>query len=151
MLDFLTQYGLIGLFLSSFLSSTILPFSSEVVFATLIATQTADITACFILATTGNTLGAMTCYGLGYIGNATLIKKFTGEKEEKIDKWVKLIQKKGTWLAIFSFLPIIGDVIAIGTGFAKCNFALTSLFFMAGKGIRYAVVIAITKGMISAI
>ena len=56
MLEGLAEYGYWGLLLASFLAATILPFSSEVVFAALI-TAGADIWLSVLYATIGNAAG----------------------------------------------------------------------------------------------
>jgi len=56
MIDGLVEYGYWGLLLASFLAATVLPFSSEVIFATLIAAGM-DILTCIIFATIGNAAG----------------------------------------------------------------------------------------------
>ena len=61
------QLGYWGLFLSSFLSSTVIPLSSEVALVALLA-MGLDPVLCVLTATLGNSLGGMTSYGLGYLG-----------------------------------------------------------------------------------
>ncbi len=61
MIEFLLNWGYIGLFIASFLAATVLPFSSEVVFAGLIAAGL-DIWTWIFIATLGNTLGGLTAY-----------------------------------------------------------------------------------------
>ena len=85
MLDFLLNWGYIGLFVASFLAATILPFSSEVVFAGLIAAGL-DIWICIIVATIGNSLGGMTAYWVGSLGKIEWIEKYFGIKREKMIK-----------------------------------------------------------------
>jgi len=67
MLDGFAEYGYLGLFLASFLAATVLPFSSEVVFAALISAGM-DVWGCILTASLGNALGGATCYGVGRIG-----------------------------------------------------------------------------------
>jgi membrane protein YqaA with SNARE-associated domain len=95
MLDFLLNWGYIGLFVASFLAATILPFSSEVVFAGLIAAGL-DIWICIIVATIGNSLGGMTAYWVGSLGKIEWIEKYFGIKREKIDKTHQWLQGKGS-------------------------------------------------------
>ena len=64
----LATYGYVGLFVASFLAATILPFSSEIVFTTLLYTTNCNVWGLVGVATLGNTAGALTCYGLGRIG-----------------------------------------------------------------------------------
>jgi len=61
------EYSLLGLFLSAFLSSTILPGTSEVVFVVLAAEGDLSIWSLLTIATTGNTLGGMSSWALGWL------------------------------------------------------------------------------------
>ena len=54
-----------GLFLSALLAATILPASSEVVLATLLASGAYDPPLLLAVATAGNTLGALVNWTLG--------------------------------------------------------------------------------------
>jgi len=67
MVDFLQQYGLWGLFLSGFLSGSVLPFKSEAVMSVLILAGV-NISSAIVVATAGNTLGGITIFYLGYLG-----------------------------------------------------------------------------------
>ena len=66
-MDF-TSWGFIGLFFASFLSATILPFSSEVVLVYFL-NQNVNPWICLSIVTAGNSLGGLTNYGLGTLGN----------------------------------------------------------------------------------
>ncbi|MDD2662100.1 MAG: DedA family protein, partial [Methylococcales bacterium] len=56
-----------GLFLSAFISSTIAPGGSEAVLAYMIAAGHYPTELVVIVATIGNTLGAVTTWGLGVL------------------------------------------------------------------------------------
>lgn len=75
MLDGLAEYGYWGLLLASFLAATVLPFSSEVVFAALIAAGL-DSWQCILFATLGNAAGGATCYYLGRLGKTEWLEKW---------------------------------------------------------------------------
>lgn len=134
----LTELGYLGLFIASFLAATVVPFSSEVVFSAL-AFGGFDLWTCVFVATVGNWLGGMTCYYLGRLGKLEWIEKFTGVKKEKLDRFADKVQKYGNWLAFFSFLPGIGDVIAVASGFFRCNVWIVSFSMLIGKFFRYVV------------
>ncbi len=135
----LSELGYLGLFIASFLAATVVPFSSEVVFSALIFLGGYDLWTCVFVATAGNWLGGMSCYYLGRLGKLKWIEKFTGVKKEKIDKFTDKIQKYGNWLAFFSFLPGIGDVIAVASGYFRCNVWIVALSMLLGKFFRYVV------------
>ena len=135
-MEALAEWGFIGLFISSFLAATILPLSSEIVLSILIANNY-DLTTSLILATIGNWLGGMSSYGLGWLAKWRFIEKYFRIKIETIKNVKDKIDKWGSVIAFFCWLPIIGDPLAIGLGFFKTNVVLVSIWMFIGKMIRY--------------
>ncbi|MBP6090588.1 MAG: DedA family protein [Crocinitomicaceae bacterium] len=127
--------GYIGLLISSFLSATILPFSSEGVLMLLLKSGF-NPTLCLLFATIGNSLGGLTNYTIGYFGNPLWLKKI-GISEVKIRSFELKIQKYGVWLAFFSWIPFIGDPLSIALGFFKTGFWKFTFLMILGKFIRY--------------
>ena len=122
------MYGYLGLFIASFLASTIIPLASEAVFTAVVWQAGADPLICVFVATAGNTLGSLTCYWIGTLGKIEWIKKWLRVDEDKLYKAVGKVRKWGVWLASLSFLPVVGDLIAIATGYVRCNVWAVSLF-----------------------
>lgn len=139
MLDGFIEYGYIGLFLASFLAATILPFGSEFVFVGLIAAGL-DPWLCVIIASVGNWLGGMTNYYLGKLGKMEWIEKYLKVKREKVEKMHRWLEGKGAIMGFFSFLPIIGDVIAIALGYMRANVYVVNVSMFAGKFLRYVLI-----------
>lgn len=139
MLDGLVEYGYIGLFIASFLAATILPFGSEFVFVTLIAVGL-DPWTCTIIASTGNWLGGMTNYFLGKLGKLEWIEKYLKIKKEKIDRIQHFLEGKGAFMAFFSFLPVVGDVIAVALGYMRANIYIVNISMFVGKFARYVAI-----------
>ncbi|MCQ2217736.1 MAG: DedA family protein [Paludibacteraceae bacterium] len=137
-LEFLETFGIVGLFIASFLAATVLPFSSEVVFAGVLATGCNPL-GCLISAAIGNTLGGLTCYWIGRMGKTEWIEKYLKIKYEKIKKMERWAHDKGSILAALTFLPGIGDVIAVALGYLRCNVWLVALFMFIGKTLRYII------------
>jgi membrane protein YqaA with SNARE-associated domain len=97
-------------------------------------------TICIITASLGNTLGGVTSYTLGYLGKWEWLEKYFGIKKEKIGSQKKYADKYGSLVAFFSWLPVIGDPLAVTLGFFKVPF-LKVLFWMAlGKFLRYFII-----------
>jgi len=135
-MEFLIEYGYIGVFISSFLAATILPFSSEIVLTGVLLSG-ASYWPCMVAATLGNFLGGMTCYWLGMIGKIEWIKKYLRldvKRLERVQEWVK---GKGSWIAFFVFLPGVGDFIAVALGFMRANVWIVAISMFAGKALRY--------------
>jgi len=139
MLDGFVEYGYIGLFIASFLAATILPFGSEFVFVTLIA-MGLDPWTCTIVASVGNWAGGMTNYYLGRLGKIEWIEKYLKIPKEKIDKIQHFLEGKGAFMAFFSFLPIVGDVIAVALGYMRSNIYAVSISMGLGKFVRYVAI-----------
>ena len=132
------EWGYLGLFIASFLGATIIPFSSELVFSLLII-KGYDFNLSLLVATTGNWLGGLSSYFLGRLGRWSTLEKYFRLKKEKIVKFKTNIDKWGSLLAFFCWLPIIGDPIAVGLGFFRTNYVLVAIWMFIGKLIRYIV------------
>tara|TARA_A100001011_G_C14319527_1_gene849764 strand:+ start:805 stop:1254 length:450 start_codon:yes stop_codon:yes gene_type:complete len=143
-----TELGLLGLFIASFLSATILPMNSEIVLSVLLINNY-SLNASLLVATFGNWLGGMTNYGLGYLGKWEFLDRYLGVKKKKIEKIKIKINRLGSFLAFFCWMPIIGDLFAIGLGFFKIPFLRVSLWMLVGKAVRYIVWAALTYWGIS--
>ena len=135
-MEFLIEYGYIGVFIAAFLAATILPFSSEVVLAGVLLASAA-YWPCMIAATLGNFLGGMTCYWLGKIGKIEWIRKYLRMNTDKLLKIQDKLKDKGGWIGFFAFLPGVGDFIAVGLGFLRVNIWVTAISMLLGKAIRY--------------
>ncbi len=134
----LTELGYLGLFIAAFLAATVVPFSSEVVFTALVYNGLDPWRAVFV-ATAGNWLGGLTCYYLGHMGKIEWIEKYLRIKKEKMDKFMDKFHKYGDWFAFFSFLPAVGDIIAVASGFFRCRFWIVALSMLLGKFTRYII------------
>ena len=132
------EWGYLGLFIASFLGATIIPFSSELVLSLLII-KGYDFNLSLLVATTGNWLGGLSSYFLGRLGKWSTLEKYFRLKKEKIVKFKTNIDKWGSLLAFFCWLPLIGDPIAVGLGFFRTNYLLVALWMFIGKLIRYIV------------
>ena len=134
MLETLT--GIWGLFISAFISSTVAPGGSEAVLAYLVSEGQYPIVQLLAVATVGNTLGAMTTWGLGVMA----AKKFPVAKllPENKQKALALVQKRGIWILFFSWLPIIGDALCFAGGWLKLPLLFACLVIFSGKLVRYA-------------
>lgn len=150
MLDGLAEYGYWGLLLASLLAATVLPFSSEVVFATLIAAGL-DIWQCIFVATLGNAAGGATCYYLGRIGKTEWLEKWFRIKPERIDQVIRWLHGKGGVMGFFGFLPAVGDAILVALGFMRANVLLVMSNMTLGKFLRYLLIGFGMEGILSLI
>lgn len=134
----LFEYGLIGLFLASFLAATVIPLSSEALFGLLIIADY-NLYSVIFVASFGNWIGGITTYYIGFLGKWDWIEKYLKVKRDKVKKNRKWFQKYGSPVALLCWLPVIGDLIAVGLGFIRVKFIPVAVYMMIGKAFRYIV------------
>lgn len=137
-MEWLAEYGYIGLFIGTFLAATIIPFSSDVLLVGMLVAG-ADPVKTVAVATLGNWLGGLTCYGLGWLGKWEWIEKWLKVSREKLEKQKATIDRYGSVLALLTWLPFVGDLLAVGLGFYKVDFKKTAVFMLIGKCARFVV------------
>lgn len=134
----LGAWGLWGLFIGTFLAATVVPFSSDVLYITVLH-MTSSPWACLAVGSLGNWLGSLTTFGLGWLGRWGWIEKWFKVDRTRLERQKVLIDKYGVWLALLSWVPFIGDVFAIALGFYRTNPWLTALLLLTGKTLRFLV------------
>lgn len=138
------DFWLAGLFVSSFVAATLLPGASEVLLAGGLLAGREPVSAVFV-ATLGNMLGAVTTFFLGkFLGQGA--GRFVGISEEKRRRAGIWLSRYGSWLLLFSWLPVLGDPLVFAAGLVRLPVALFMLFTLIGKLIRYALVAWLTLG-----
>jgi membrane protein YqaA with SNARE-associated domain len=141
------DYGIIGLFLNSFLSATAIPLPTEILTSALLLGGESQILVGIALIL-GSTIGGVLNYFIGFGGN-TLLTKFKKKKDQKKveqkNKDNKLLEKFG-WSAVFfaSWIPVVGDLILISAGVKKMKFTKFVIFMVSGKTFK---TIAIVSGL----
>ena len=126
-----------SLFAISFLAATILPFSSELTLAGLIATSNYDNLLLLIVASFGNVLGSVVNWALGFYSRKLTTKKWFPFKDEQIEKSSKWFNKFGRWSLLFAWIPIIGDPLTLAAGLLRVKFIEFLILVTIGKVSRY--------------
>ncbi|MGB0403094.1 MAG: YqaA family protein [Salibacteraceae bacterium] len=134
------EFGYLGLFMASFLAATILPIGSEPVLMALLYANL-DPILLMSVATLGNTLGGLTSFGLGYLGKWEWVEKRLKISEKQMLKSQKYIDKFGVWAALLTWVPFIGDPIAVTLGFFKLNIWKVAVLMLIGKFLRYYLIV----------
>ena len=137
-LQFLIEWGYLGLFIGSFVAGSVIPFSSEAVLVACIGPLKLDPVLCTLFATAGNVAGGMTCYWMGQLGNMHWIEKYFHVKKEKIERAERFVHGRGAWMAFFAFIPILGSAISIVLGMMRANIGIVLFAMTIGKILRYA-------------
>lgn len=130
--------ALLTLFLSAFTSATLLPGSSEAVFLLMLSQETWNTGLLILSAGAGNALGGMSNWVLGLLIRNGLLKEKqnTSENKQRL-KTAPLLQKYGSPLLFFSFLPVIGDPLCLVAGLLKIHWLKAIIFITLGKFFRY--------------
>ncbi len=137
-MDVIADWGYWGLFIGSFLASTVLPFSSDALFIGMIIAG-ADIKLSIISATIGNWLGGLTTYYVGYLGRWEWIENILRVSREKLEAQSNAIKKYGALIALMSWVPVIGDVVSVALGFYKVDFKTTAIYMLIGRTLRFVI------------
>jgi membrane protein YqaA with SNARE-associated domain len=149
-INFLVNWGYVGLFISALVAGSIIPFSSEgVLIALVLPPISLDPALCILSASLGNLLGSLTCYWMGHLGKMEWLVKYGHMKEEKILRMQAYLNGRSAFFAFFVFLPIIGGVIAVALGFLRSNIYVVTISMFAGKVIRYILVVLVALGVLS--
>lgn len=130
------HYGYLGMFTGSFLSALFIPLGADILFVALLANDF-NPWWCLLSATTGGWIGGLIIYAVGYAGNADRIKKLFHIKEEQLIKQKTRVEKYGSLLALFVWVPILGDISNVALGFYRTNRARTFIFMFIGRMCRF--------------
>lgn len=128
------------LFGSAFLAATILPFYSEVVLFALL-TEGYNPVMLVIVATVGNTLGAVVNWLLGRYLLHFQDRRWFYFKRAQIDKAQRWFQRYGFWSLLMAWAPVGGDALTLIAGIMKVRLWLFLLLVGTGKALRYVSVL----------
>lgn len=131
-LNVTAEQGLWGIFLSSFLSATLLPGGSELLLFGFLKLHPEQFWPALGLATLGNTLGGMTTYACGrFLPKWQRLEHLP--HKDKLEHW-------GPAALLLSWAPLIGDALCLAAGWLKLSWLPCLLFMAVGKALRYALV-----------
>lgn len=129
------------MFVSAFLSSTLLPGSSEAVLLLLAGEGDGEKLLLLAVATLGNTLGGMSSWGVGrFIAWRFPVRPLNGKQQQAMLR----IRRWGSPTLLLSWLPIIGDPLCLAAGWLRIHWLSSLLFIAAGKAGRYALLLMLT-------
>ena len=137
----LVDWGLWGLFLSAFLSATLLPGGSEVLLAGLLLSGTHSEMKLLLLGTLGNVLGSLLNreFGAGILrGRGANWLGITQQRWLQAEDW---FQKYGHWSLLLAWMPVIGDPLTIVAGALGISRTRFLILVTLGKAVRYWILI----------
>ena len=130
----------ISLFTVAFMVATIVPFGSEMYFATLLSFNKYNNLLLLIAASTGNVLGSVFNWVCGYYVNYFIKKPWFPIKKEKIQKGTEIFNKYGKWSLLLSWAPFIGDPITFVAGTLRFSLIPFLILVSIGKVGRYLII-----------
>jgi membrane protein YqaA with SNARE-associated domain len=127
-----------ALFASAFISATLAPGASEAVLAFLITRSDLPLGWLLFVATTGNTLGALTTWLLGLLAASGYpLERITQHSSPRA---LYAVRRWGIWALLGSWLPVIGDALCLAAGWLRLPLLPSLIAITVGKAARYAVV-----------
>ena len=124
----------------SFMVATIVPFGSEVYFATLLSLGKYNNFLLLLSASVGNVLGSVFNWICGYYINYFIKKSWFPIKKDKIKKGTDLFNKYGKWSLLLSWVPFVGDPITFVAGTLRFSFLPFIILVSIGKVGRYLLI-----------
>ncbi|UAY77858.1 DedA family protein [Pasteurella canis] len=150
--EFWQQHSLYLMFVSAFLSATVLPGNSEVVFIGLLTPLALNqnsllneqIISLFMIAVLGNSLGSFSTYWLG-----RLLPQLSEKQQQhpRFEWVVNRIQHYGIWSLFFSWLPVVGDMFCAVAGWLRINMFGALILITFGKLVRYLFLLLLTMNL----
>ena len=130
----------LSLFVVSFMVATIIPFGSEIYFATLLSIDEYNFLLLLIAASAGNILGSVFNWICGYYATYFIQKKWFPINQNQINKATNFFLKYGKWSLLLAWAPFIGDPLTFVAGTLRYSFLPFLLLVSVGKIARYLVI-----------
>lgn len=128
------------LFVSAFLSATLLPGSSEALLILSLQEDGAARYALVLVATAGNLLGSLLTFAIGLAGNRAMhLYRWLGINETGLQRAERWFGRWGLPSLLLAWLPVVGDPLCLLAGLLRVGWTPFVLLVGTGKLARYAV------------
>ena len=125
--------GLPAVFVSAFVSATLLPVGSEPILFGYITINPQLYWIAILVATLGNTLGGMLDWWLGFVASKG-IKSLEIKTKGRLHKW---LEAWGPKILLLSWLPGFGDPLCVAAGWLRLAWLPCMVYMFFGKLLRY--------------
>ncbi len=131
--------GPLGLFIGSFLASTLLPGGSEAILLWELQQTPERAILLWGVSSLGNTLGGLSSWLIGW----WLARRFPhrGPRDDRQQRALQRISRYGSPALLLSWLPVIGDPLCLAAGWSGIRLLPATLFIAVGKALRYGVLV----------
>ena len=137
-----------SLFISSFLSSTILPGHSEIILIAFIFLKKYPIIHLIFFASIGNILGSILNWCIGYFLTNLKDRKWFPIDKSQLTRASSWFLKYGKWTLFLSWVPIIGDPLTIVAGIFRVPIHIFILIVSLAKTMRYVFISLIATNIL---
>ena len=125
--------GLPAVFISAFVSATLIPIGSEPILFGYTAINPGMYWVAILIATIGNTLGGMVDWWMGLIAR----DGFKSIKESTDGKMQRWLVRWGPKMLLLSWLPGLGDPLCLAAGWLRLAWMPCMTYMFFGKLLRY--------------
>ncbi|MEI6182571.1 MAG: YqaA family protein [Polynucleobacter sp.] len=125
--------GLPAVFISAFISATLLPIGSEPILFGYTELNPSMYWIAIFVATVGNTIGGMLDWWLGLVANKK-IKSDAPSTDGRLRQW---LIDWGPKMLLLSWLPGFGDPLCIAAGWLRLAWLPCLIYMFIGKLLRY--------------
>jgi len=125
------------LFSVAFVSATLWPLGSEVLYAGLVHQSPERFGLYWSVATLGNTLGALLMLVIARWLSERVAKR-ASHRFLPNERVRRLLDKVGAPLLFFAWLPVVGDLLPVAAGWLRLRLWWCSIWIAVGKGARFA-------------
>ena len=140
MIDFFSalfseEGGLLGLAISAFLSSTLLPGGSELLLLWLVEQGESSLLVLLAVASVANTAGGFLTYWMGRWAEKGFERfKHRPPPSNAVSNYVR---RWGYPVLLLSWLPVVGDGLCLAAGWLQLRWLPSLLLIFVGKALRY--------------
>lgn len=138
----------LSLFIAALVAATIFPAQSEAVLVGLIVTEDYSVWLLVIVASLGNVLGSIVNWVLGRGVERFRDRRWFPLRPKALEKAQNWYRRYGKWSLLASWLPVVGDPLTLVAGVMKEPLPVFILLVTIAKTARYAVLAALTIGLV---
>lgn len=138
-----------GLFTVALLAATVVPMQSEAALVALLLAGDQPATLLVVVASIGNTLGAIINWALGRTVERFRDRRWFPMSDASLSRAQAWYRHYGRWSLLLSWVPLIGDPLTVAAGVLREPFQTFVLLVAAAKTARYIVLAAVTSSWLN--
>ncbi len=130
---------MLGLAISAFLSSTLLPGGSEVLLLWLVEQGESSLWVLLAVASVANTAGGFLTYWMGRWAEKGVER--IRHRPPPSSRVADMVKRWGYPVLLLSWLPVVGDGLCLAAGWLQLRWLPSLLVIFIGKALRYGLLI----------